>query len=356
MGEKDRRLAEFCGREGVDGVSLRRRSNIAWVTDGADTHIDLSDRRGIAEVVWTPKRKVVITDNIEAGRLRAEEFGSEWEVVESPWWEAPRAAAVEGLRLSCDWPEDSIAPLRWSLTDLEVRRVRELGREAAGVLEGVMREVRGNGGAGGGGGGEGWTEHRLAGEVVGRLRARNIHAPVMLVASDDRLKRFRHPIPTDKPIVSIVMAAICAQRFGLTVSATRIVSFGAIDADLRRRHDAVCRVDRELHRATRPGVRWCDALRAGLEAYAAGGYGEEWKKHHQGGPMGYELREFKATPTETRAVVERQLVGWNPSITGTKSEDTIIVSAAGHEVVTATGEWPVVGDGGEARPDILVRA
>lgn len=354
MGEKDRRLVEFCAREGIDGVVLRRRSNIAWVTDGADTHIDLSDRRGIAEVVWTPRRKVVITDNIESPRLRAEEFGSEWEVMESNWWEAPQATPMEGLRLACDWPEDVIAPLRWSLTDLEIERVRELGRDAAGALEGVMREVKAGGGGGGGGGG--WTEHRLAGEVIGRLRAMNIHAPVMLVASDDRLKQFRHPIPTDKPIRHIVMAAICAQRFGVTVSATRIVSFGPIDADLRRRHEAVCRVDRALHRAARPGVRWCDALKAGQEAYAATGFGEEWKKHHQGGPMGYELREFKATPSETRAAVERQLVGWNPSITGTKSEDTIIVSAAGHEVVTATGEWPVIGSATEARPDILVRA
>lgn len=348
MGEKDRRLAEFCKREGFDGVSLRRRSNIAWVTDGADTHIDLSDRRGIAEVVWTPRRKVVITDNIEAGRLRAEEFGSDWEVVESNWWESPREAPADGLRLASDWPEDVIAPLRWSLTELEVQRVRELGRDAAGVLEGVMREAVAGAGA------AGWTEHRLAGEVIGRLRALNIHAPVMLVASDDRFKRFRHPIPTDKAISRIVMAAICAQRFGLTVSATRIASFEPIDDDRRRRHEAVCRVDRALHRATRPGVRWCDVLQAGLDEYRATGFADEWTRHHQGGPMGYELREFKATPTQTQAVVDRQLVGWNPSITGTKSEDTIIVSAPGHEIVTATDGWPVIGEGTEARPDILI--
>jgi hypothetical protein len=64
--------------------------------------------------------------------------------------------------------------------------------------------------------------------------------------------------------------------------------------------------------------------------------------------VGYEGREFKATPTETRKVVEHQLVGWNPSIAGTKSEDTILSSG---ELLTSTKGWPRRG----GRPDILVR-
>jgi len=69
----------------------------------------------------------------------------------------------------------------------------------------------------------------------------------------------------------------------------------------------------------------------------------------RGGPMGYEGRDFKATPTETREVVEDQAVGWNPSIAGTKSEDTILSSG---EVLTLTKDWPLRG----GRPDILTRS
>ncbi|MCC6320525.1 MAG: M24 family metallopeptidase [Phycisphaerales bacterium] len=351
MNTKEQRLADFCACRGVDGVHLRRRANIAWLTDGADTHIDLSDRRGIAELVWTRGRGLVLTDNIESPRLATEEFGADWTVHATNWWEFRDGSKVKGLSLISDWPEDEIATLRWSLTDLEIERVRTLGRESAGVLEGVMRAVPAGAVEGGG-----WSEHRLAGEVIGALRARNIHAPVMLVASDERLTQFRHPIPTQKPIRRIVMAAICAQRHGLTVSATRIVSFGPIDVDRRRRHEAVCEVDRALHARTRPGVRWCDVLGAAQSVYKETGFADEWKKHHQGGPMGYELREFKATPTETRVAVDRQLVGWNPSITGTKSEDTILIRDREHEIVTATGGWPMLGKGIEARPDILVRS
>ena len=64
--------------------------------------------------------------------------------------------------------------------------------------------------------------------------------------------------------------------------------------------------------------------------------------------MGYEARDFKATPTERRRVVERQLVGWNPTITGTKSEDTILSDGS---VLTAMADWPMHG----TRSDILAR-
>ena len=144
------------------------------------------------------------------------------------------------------------------------------------------------------------------------------------------------------------MLVVCAERRGLVVCLTRLVHFGALPAELEHRHEAVCQVDAALHAATVPGARWCDLLGIAQRAYAKHGFGDEWKLHHQGGPMGYAPRDFLATPSETRTVCERQLVGWNPSITGTKSEDTLV---SGGEVLTAMHDWPMRG----SRPDILVR-
>ena len=31
---------------------------------------------------------------------------------------------------------------------------------------------------------------------------------------------------------------------------------------------------------------------------------------------------------------------WNPTVQGAKSEDTVVVSGDGIEVLTATGDWP----------------
>ncbi len=335
MNEKDQRLRDYCAANQLDGIVIRRRSNAAWITDGCDFRIDGSSSLGIATLLWTPAAKVVYADNIEAPRLRAEELSDEWELRESNWWE-PLPHFPEG-RYTHDFPDDPLYELRNPLTRAETARVRELGADAAATLERVLREFP-----------AGWSELDVAGRITGQLRRLNIFAPVVLVAADERLTRYRHPIPTERRAERVLMAAICAERHGLIVSATRIVHFGPLPADLRRRHDAVCAVDRALHLATKPGARWCDVLAEGQRVYAETGFADEWRRHHQGGPMGYECRDFKATPSETRAVLANQLVGWNPTIAGTKSEDTILSSG---EIVTRTNDWPTCG----ARPDILVR-
>lgn len=335
MNEKERRLADFCKKGGYDGVWLKRRTNIAWITDGADVHVDASSSTGVGSVVWTPKKKWVLCNNIEDRRLREEEFGKDWSFEVSNWWES--GAAKRG-RFATDFPDDPFADLRASLTDLELDRIRALGRITADALEKVMKSIR-----------PGQSEHEVAGALVGDLRNEGIQVPVMLVASDDRISKYRHPIPTSKRISKAVMVAACPRDRGLIVAVTRLVHFGKkLPAELRRKHDAVCRVDAAFHAATAPGQRWCDIFEVGQQVYRDTGFGDEWQYHHQGGPMGYEGRDYFAKPSETRRVVENQAVGWNPSITGTKSEDTILSSG---EVITGMKNWPMCG----SRPDILCR-
>jgi Xaa-Pro aminopeptidase len=331
---KRERLLALCRERGADGVWIRRRANVAWAADGADVHCDLSSELGVASILWTPERCTLRTDTIEAQRLTAEEPFAGCEVRAVDWWQRTEPPAGRWL---CDWPDDVLQPLRAPLTDAEIARVRALGRDAAECLEGALRGVR-----------RGDSEHEVAASIAGALRRRGVHAIVLLVAADGRIARFRHPIPTAARVERVLMAAICAQRYGLIVSATRLVHFGPVGADLRRRHDAVCAVDTALHDATRPGACWCDLLQRAIDTYSARGYPDAWREHHQGGPMGYAARDFKATPDERRVVLERQLVGWNPSIAGTKSEDTIL--SDGEVVTRGDGAWPLCG----SRPDILV--
>ena len=55
----------------------------------------------------------------------------------------------------------------------------------------------------------------------------------------------------------------------------------------------------------------------------------QFTEHHQGGPCGYQGRDYLGSPSAPGVVLENQPYAWNPSITGTKSEDTIM----------ATTEW-----------------
>jgi antitoxin VapB len=113
--------------------------------------------------------------------------------------------------------------------------------------------------------------------------------------------------------------------------------------ELKARHFACCKVEARLWSASAIGIAAGEVLAAGIEEYARVGFAEEWRKHHQGGPCGYEPRDYIATPGDARRLIAGQALAWNPSITGTKSEDTILLGAGPvHEVLTRTPGWPRV--------------
>jgi len=150
---------------------------------------------------------------------------------------------------------------------------------------------------------------------------------------------------------------VCARRGGLIASLTRIVCAGAIPAELRRRTDAVARVNAALLAATRPGANGAELYLTAARAYAAQGFAGEERLHHQGGAAGYRTRDWVAHPASAEVVQTDQAFAWNPSITGTKAEETCIASADGVEVISASPGWPQVAVGFDGReflsPDVL---
>lgn len=106
-------------------------------------------------------------------------------------------------------------------------------------------------------------------------------------------------------------------------------------------------------KATVPGATLGDVLRAAQAAYEKYGFADEWTQHHQGGPTGYLTREERATPESKTIIRLNQAFAWNPTIAGTKSEGTTLLTEQGPEVITVTGDWPIVVFEGIPRCDIL---
>ena len=177
----------------------------------------------------------------------------------------------------------------------------------------------------------------------------------MLVGGEARQGLHRHPLPTGAPLGRHALLAITAEREGLHVSLTRIVSFGPPPAELARLVRLTAEVDAEMLAASRPGTRLCDVVGVAARAYEERGFPEEWRRHHQGGITGYRGREVFAVPGEPTPLPDRCAVAWNPSIAGgAKSEDTALVTDEGVEVVTRTPGLPELDVGGLARPGIAV--
>jgi Xaa-Pro dipeptidase len=354
--EKLERVARIAHAAGVQGILLAGHHNIAWLTSGKGNRIDASRETGTARLlIAADGRRFVLANAIEMPRLLAEEL--EWldyEPIEYPWTEdqdparaiaAARSVLGESAALGSDWPlpgttvlEPALSRARSLLTDGDITRYRALGREAGLMVGNVCRALT-----------PGDDERDIARAIMdgaAELRARPI---VALVASDDRLRRFRHPVPTASSWKSVVMVVLCAERGGLVVSLSRIVSAGA-PGDLEFRTRAAASVFGRLLDATRPGATAPQLYAVAADAYAEAGFPGEELKHHQGGAIGYRAREWVAHPTSQESVQARQAFAWNPTIAGTKVEDTALVIDDRLEMLTTTPEWPRLTVGSGDRP------
>ncbi len=340
--QKQDRIQTLLEERKLDALLLRRVSSFAWATCGAASYVNTATTNGGAALVMTPSARHVVTDNIEATRLEQEEklTAQGWDFRVVPWYEVQDTVAelTRGLRLGADGPypeatdlSDDLARLRAHLTPEEDERFRALGRLCAEAMESATRMVR-----------PGQTEYQIAGLLAHEAESRGVQAIVNLISTDKRVFDFRHPLPTDKRLERYAMVVLCGRKWGLVASLTRLVHFGSLPHELRRKQEAVAQVDAAFIAASRPGARIADVFRKGVETYEKVGYPHEWKLHHQGGLAGYEPREHIATPTSSQVVKPGQAFAWNPSITGTKSEDTILVGEKGCEVITAMEDWPQI--------------
>ncbi len=334
------RVRDLLDRSRLDALLLRRSCNFAWLTCGAASYVDTADTLGSASLLVMPSQRYVITDNIEAPRLTEEEGLARqgWDFQVLPWHARNTLIAdlTRGVRLGADtdYPgakplAAEVAALRLALTPAEGERFRRLGRLCADGLQLAVDTVH-----------PGLTEYEIAGSLSWAFESLGVKAIVNLIAVDERIFSYRHPLPTSKKLKRYAMLVACGRKWGLVCSLTRLVHFGPLPDELRRKSEAAARIDAAMIAATRPDSTLGDVFREAQAAYAAVGYPDEWKLHHQGGLAGYQPRELIATSESPQPVLAGQAYAWNPSITGAKSEDTILVGEQVNEILTHMSDWP----------------
>ena len=339
---KQKRIQALLEQHQLDGLLLQRVSNFAWATCGAASYVNMAVSNGTSQLLITKAGRFLITNNIEAPRLIREEKLNEqrWDFIAPDWHnpDDPLGPFIKGLTIGSDSPlpgfvdlSNVITRMRATLTLPEIKRFRSLGQLCAQAMEATMRSVR-----------PGQSEYRIAAKLSHEAGKRGIQAIVNLVATDERIFSFRHPLPTHKKLDHYAMLVLCGRKWGLVCSLTRLIHFGPLPNDLKEKAEAVAKVDATFIANTQPGQRLGDIFKRSIEVYTETGYPEEWQYHHQGGLAGYEPREIVATSRSEEIVSVGQVYAWNPSITGTKSEDTILVTEQGHQILTAMKDWPII--------------
>jgi Xaa-Pro dipeptidase len=334
-GLRRERLRGLMDRLGLAALLMRRPANFAWYTGGADNRVDHTDPLGVAGVLLTREAEYLLTDNIEAPRMRAEET-PDLEVVEHPWYEGFAGALgdlVGDAPLGTDFPAghgrevgEEISPLRYALDPDAAERYRRVGADAAEAVSEVEASLEPR-----------TDEREAAANLEAACRRRGMFAPVLLAASERRMDLYRHPIPRGGALGCRAMLVVCAERGGLYANLTRVLCFEEPDRESARRQracDAVLRRMRE--EATRPGRTLAEALADCRGFYAEEGFPDGWRDHHQGGMTGYASREVVATPQTRQRIEAGQAFAWNPSLRGAKAEETFILTEGGTEVITGS--------------------
>jgi Xaa-Pro dipeptidase len=311
---------------GAHAALLRARRNFAWLTLGGLNHVVLATETGVAPILVTNTDVAVLSPNIEVERIRGEELaGLGVDVVAVPWWE-PDAVDAEvtrragGSLVTDDDLEVDLVRARSLLGPVEEQRLAVIGAAVRSALDGALGTI-----------GDGTTEAAAVAELESRLVG--YRAPVLLAAADERIERFRHPLPTAKAAHRRLMLVVVAERWGLHVAATRIRELVAPDVELARRIELIRRVEAAMYDATVPGATLGDVFAAAQAAYADGGVPDEWRLHHQGGTIGYQGRERIAVPGDPTRIDASMAFAWNPSITGAKAEDTFVLPPGGERRV-----------------------
>lgn len=343
-------------KHNLSALRLRGSDWFSWCLAGGNNTVLLTAETGIAELLVTGRDAYVLTDAIEADRILQEEIKKPFLLWSAPWQDASAREGFvhdhrRGGTIASDRPRgyeqalpDEVLLLRRTLLPEEVARYRQLGREAAEAMTEVLTAARPD-----------WTEFQLAGRGAEALWKRGIHPALTLVGGDRRFPKYRHVTPSAEPLGERAMLVFCARRHGLFANLTRFVYFRRPTPVEQKLKEDVALVEAAAWRASTPGQPLAKVYQALAAAYAERSYPGEIMKHHQGGPTGYLAREEIAGPDSKHSIGKSEALAWNPSITGTKIEDTILCVGPGQlEVLSKDPAWPSFESEHGRRPDYLV--
>jgi antitoxin VapB len=324
-------LKDVLKKHGAEALWLRRIRNVAWITAGADSSIPIDAEFGVYSVVITASRRIVFTNNIEAQRIHGEESLDDlgFEFIEWPWHKSETPDFANMIVDDGDVEAD-VQQHRRVLGEGERQRYRQLCKDTASIIEAAARAVQ-----------PGETEFDIAARMDAGCRKMGGVATVNLIAVDDRIAKYRHPLATFQRLDKLAMLILCMRRGGLITAVTRFVHIGPVPDELQEKMNTVAAIDAVVIAASRPGRTLGDVFRDLQAAYKAQGQDDQWMLHHQGGLIGYIGRERIATPGDRTVLRAYHALAWNPSIVGAKSEDTILIDDSGFEVLT-WGDYPTI--------------
>jgi antitoxin VapB len=362
------RLVQHLLRQrGWDGILINRADNFAMATGGKRNYVSTHCDVGACGIFVPAEGAPHFAGNaVEATRMMDEELTSPaCSAAPFRWFDESAADWCRG-RFTGNLVSDdgtlgpnvhgAMAGLRSMLLPEECEAYRVLGRLAAEAMEATLGSIE-----------AGTAENEISARLIYEGQRRGCQVPVSLVAADERIARYRHPLPTlpgtvhERRVKRYVMVVAGMLRGGLSVSLTRFRQVDTVAPEVEDAYRRICAVDACMQESTLPGRTLGEVFSDCQKAYRHFGFAtDEWHNHHQGGSTGYAGRTCKATPGETFPCLDPSLAedfrtgagidvpvatafAWNPSAPGVKSEDTFLLFEDGRqEIISCTPGLPLV--------------
>lgn len=357
---KERRARRFLEHEGLNALVIGRQDNFAWLTGGGDNSVVSSEQMGVGYIIITPKHKWLVSYSMDGQRLMDEQVPQgDFELVTLNWYQGSPIDRIldltKGMKVAADFTlpaarylSSEITDLHYPFTDLEIDRYRWVSNETNRIITKVALDLK-----------PGVSEQEIAARFLYEYTLADMKVDVLIVGFDERISRYRHPMPGGNCLERYALLHPAVKRWGLHANVSRLVHFGSPDPEIQKAIDGVAKIGANVFSKLVPGVRFSEILAEEKRLYNELGFGDEWKYHFQGGITGYTLADPTRCFDGESRVVEGQAYDYFITITGAKFEELTLLTEDGPEIASLGGGWPTrtinTARGDVDVPDVLIR-
>jgi len=340
--EKENRIRIYMYDNNLDAVVIGRQDNFAWLSAGGRNYVMAASDFGAAYAVITKDKKYLLANTMDGDRILNEELtNSGYELINLKWYEKSISettiSLISGLKTISDIPiqgasldVNALFNLHYPLTTYEINRYRKIAALAEQIIYKVANGVE-----------PGMTEKEVEILLCEEYVRNGFFETVILIGADERIEKYRHPVPTNKKISHTLLLAPSPRKNGLFSPITRMVYFGnTVPAELRKKYDTLLEIETRVMARCQAGETFSGINEFEKNLYKKSSYPDEWQNHFMGGLTGYVPNEPNQFRNPSAKIKPFQTFNWYLTVTGAKVEEILLTQETGNEIISTTGIWP----------------
>lgn len=335
------RVRRFLQAEEYTGMVLSRQDNFSWITGGGSNRVIIPSEEGAGVIVVTQDQIYMVAQVMDGQRIMDEEMsGLDARYIPLKWYEesaVQRAVALAGEKPvadiaagGCDCRLREIYALHFPLTDSELAVLTELGSISDRILTDAAAELK-----------PGMTDYEVEAMLLYEYAKKNIQCDVLLVGTDERIFRYRHPNPSGAKVGEYILLHSAARMRGLHCNVTRSVYFGnRLPERIERAYAVAGLIEANCMSLCSAGVHWNDILKDHKRILREYGFADEWRNHYPGGRTGYFVCQADLSLDPENQILNREAYDWFITVTGAKVEELSVNIDGDFRILSNTGLWP----------------